>query len=381
MEPQDPLCSADTAPIPQPTPRLGTINLPDGNVYFLVMKERFDIEHDLVPVKIGITGGDVARRITTLQTGNPCNLSCFGSFKTPWTREVEHFMHRTHEMLQNEWLLWRRDDLQTLVDQAKEAERRIDERKRKEQTYIALILGGHERPAPPEVVSLHREAQELMKRIIPERLRRETAENKLKAATGATVGIPGIVRVKYLPATIRFSASLAGAQLIELASKFPERAAECFSDKASGGFRWRGRPTRPDLAEEFSTALLAKNAAKASADEFLKSNVSLTDWGGRTPAMQGWHDDFLGATRTTHKLAAELAELQTELTARLAENGANAFIGVCSFKRCSVRKLQRSMFCRNFPEESIRCAAPVAPQLRKQVYTTRSYLHVGEMLE
>jgi hypothetical protein len=381
MERQNPSRPAHAASIPQLAPGLGTTNLPNGHVYFLVMKERFDTERDLVPVKIGITRGDIARRLTTLQTGNPYNLSCFGSFKTPWTREVEHFMHKSHEMLQNEWLLWRRDDLHTLVVEAKEAERQIEERKRREQTAIALILGGPERPATHEVICLHREAQALMKRMIPERLRREIAENRLKSATGTMVGITGIVRVKYLPATIRFSARLARLQLLELESKYPELTAECFSIASSGGFRWRGRPTRPDLASEFDAALSARNAAMASVDEVLKGKVSLGDWGSRTPTLQRWHDDFLDASRVIHKLGVELAELQAALTAHLAENSASAFIGVCSFKRSSVLRLQRAVFCRNFPEESTRCAEPVAPQLRKQVYATRSYLQAGEMIE
>ena len=55
-------------------------NVPPGYICFLVMEEPHDVTNDFVLVKIGITKGDVSRRIATLQTGNPYNLLSFGRF-------------------------------------------------------------------------------------------------------------------------------------------------------------------------------------------------------------------------------------------------------------------------------------------------------------
>ena len=103
-------------------------------VYFLVMFDPRDYRKDLGMVKVGITRGDVERRLLSLQTGNPYDLICFDSFETPWAKEVEHLIHRTHakEMHKNEWLVWPRSNLASLVAEAKDAARRIDERKSKE---------------------------------------------------------------------------------------------------------------------------------------------------------------------------------------------------------------------------------------------------------
>jgi hypothetical protein len=89
--------------------RSGSIDVGSGmlpKVYFLVMSDPREPARDLGLVKVGITRGDVAGRILSLQTGNPYDLHCFDSFDTLWANEVEHFMHRTHakEMHKNEWL-------------------------------------------------------------------------------------------------------------------------------------------------------------------------------------------------------------------------------------------------------------------------------------
>jgi hypothetical protein len=378
MEPRNPLAVAGAAAVPQPALGSATGNLPCGYVYFLWMNDPSDSRHDFVLVKIGITKDDISRRIATLQTGNPFDLICFGCLKTPWPSDVEHFMHRSHapDMQKNEWLRWRRDSLQRLVEEAKDEARRIEERKGRVRACIALISNGYEHPATPEVVHLHREAQELKKKLTPEQLRLDIAANCLRAATGATLGIRGIVQVRDVAATIRFSAKRAELQLPRLASQFPDLAAQCRVETIGGNrFRWRGVKREPDFPDEYQAKLSAEEAATASREEVLTSNVRLQGrWTNRTPDLERWHDDFLRATQTVHQLGAKLADLQTELTVLLADY--DAFIGVCSFKRRSVPKFQRSVFCRNFPEESTRCAEPVPRQIRKYVYPSRSYLQI-----
>ena len=88
-----------------------------GQVYFLVMKTPREPDGAFGLVKIGITSGDVADRVATLQTGNPYDLRCIDSIETAWPGEVEHFMHRAHapDMQQNEWLRWNPDGLPALV--------------------------------------------------------------------------------------------------------------------------------------------------------------------------------------------------------------------------------------------------------------------------
>jgi hypothetical protein len=334
-----------------------------GHVYFLVMKDPRGPEDSLDLVKIGITSKDVVERVAALQTGNPYDLRCFDFFHTRWPTEVEHFMHRRHapDMKQNEWLRWRLGDLHSLVNEAKEAARRIEEHKSKEQEYSNQASNGQVRQAAPEEVRLRADAQQLLKERMPAQLRLSLAENRLKAATGATLGIPGIVRVIAMPEARRFSVKLARSQCPELC--VPE---------IRGTFLWRRKPQRHCFSAEFAAARAAKKEARAATERVLGSKVGLQGWTDRTPDLERWHGDFLQETRIVHQLDAKLADLQTELTLRLREY--DAIEGVCGFQRRSVPKIDRSAVLENCREKYDRCLEQCAPQLRKHVYTARSYL-------
>jgi len=214
--------------------------------------ENFHI-FDFGLVKLGITLGDVAARVASLQTGNPYDLRCFDSFETPWAVEVEHFMHRTHarNMFRNEWMLCSRGSIATLVDEAEAAAWRIGVRNGKEQRYSQETSSGVTRPASSEDRRLHHHARELMATLVPARLRLEIAESLLKAATGATRGIPGIVRVTLVPTRPRFSAAMAEYL-------FPLLAKQCTIDKIAGAFLWIGVPRRSDFKAESSLAQEAR---------------------------------------------------------------------------------------------------------------------------
>src|SRR5579872_3894090 len=225
-------------------------------VYFLVMHNPADSAHDFRLVKIGVTDGDVHDRIAQLQTGNPFELRCAHAFETSCPRQVEHFMHRTHaaEMHNLEWLRCPGDQISILVENAKEAARRFEDRKAKEDACRLRPSNGKERRADRQEFQLHREARDLRKKLLPAELRRDVAENQLKAATGASHGIRGIVRVKYVAATIHFSAQLAE-------TNFPDLASRCRVEEISGTFRWRGVPRRSDFIEDY---LSAKKADRKS---------------------------------------------------------------------------------------------------------------------
>jgi hypothetical protein len=338
-----------------------------SNVYFLVMRTSADPGHDFGFVKVGITDGDVADRIASLQTGNPHELRCIHSFETSCAREVEHFMHRTHaaDMHNREWLRCPAGEVSDLFEKAKEAAVRFENRKSKEDTFRRSASNGKERRAEPEEIRLHREVRKLAETVVPERLRLEAAESELKAATGGTYGIHGIVRVKYVQATIRFS-----SQLAETA--FPELAARCRVRTMKGKFHWRRLPMRSRFAEGNLSAKEAAARAQASATATLAANIGLEGWVEPTPEMKRLHGDFLEATQTVNRIEADLADLQSEFVIRLGEY--DVLDPVCSFKRSPALEIDSAAFCKAYPREAAQCAEPVAPQLRKHVYPTRSYI-------
>jgi len=350
--------------------RSGSIDVGSGmvpKVYFLVMNDPREPARDLGLVKVGITRGDVAGRILSLQTGNPYDLHCFDSFDTLWASDVEHFMHRTHakEMHKNEWLTWPRSGLASLVTEARDAARRIGERKSREQDCLSRVSNGNSRRASPSEKRLHLDARRIQKELIPARLILEGAECQLKAATGATYGIPGIVRVKYVAASLRLSERLARL-------KFPALVSCCTNDSVSGSFRWRGMPTKRTFESYYRASIVAGRRATESAYAVVRSMYGLEGFTGRTRELEALHDEFLKATRTVHHLTAELADQRTELIVSLGND--EALDGVCSFRRSPKEHFQARKFVRDFPAEAAECAEPVGPRLWKRVYPSRSYL-------
>jgi hypothetical protein len=346
-----------------------------GQVYFLVMKTPREPDGAFGLVKIGITSGDVADRVATLQTGNPYDLRCIDSIETAWPGEVEHFMHRAHapDMQQNEWLRWNPDGLSALVNEAKEAARQIEERKSKEQGYIDQASNGQTRPPASGELRLWMDAQQFLNERVPAQLRLKAAENRIKAATGATLGIPGIVRVKYIPETRRFSGELARSQ-------FPDLISQCCVDTMGGRFQWLLKPRGRCFSTEYQAAQAAAEAARAAVGAVAQGEVNLQGWADRTPDLERRHDDFLQQTRTVHQLDAKLADIQTELTLALCDS--EAIERVCRFRRRPAPKIDKSAFYEKlleeyhekFTEQRERCKEQRVPQIRKKVYTSRSYL-------
>jgi hypothetical protein len=342
-------------------------NLRCGHVYFSVMRDPRDPVLDFRLVKIGITQGDVLDRVSALQTGNPYDLVHFDSFETPWPREVEHFMHRTHatEMIKPEWLRCGRDDLCDLVAEAKAEAQRIESRKLNERAYATQTSNGESRRATTAEFQLHHDARTILKELVPAKLDLKIAGYRLAGATDTRRGISGIVRAKYVPAANRFHEGLAK-------SKFPRLASQFVREDLRGGFRWRGVQRESDFADRCEEARSAKESAERSETDVLQSGATLQGWTDRTPVLEAWHDDFLQALRKVHRLAGDLADIRTELIIGLQDY--DAIDRVCSFIRRPVLKIDRSAFRSAFPDEYKQCEIEIAPRLRKFVYPTRSYL-------
>jgi hypothetical protein len=335
-------------------------------VYFFMMHDPADPDRDFQQVKVGITSGDVARRIAQLQTGNPWELRCVDSFETPCARVVEHFVHRTHaEKMQHlEWLRWPRSEVHKLIAEAKQAARRLEERASREDRFAAQPSNGIVRRPSREEIDLHMGARKLKTRLVPEKLRRQIAESRLTAATGSTLGIEGIVRVNRIEATARFSPRLAE-------ERFPALVERCRASKTEGRFCWLKTPSPHSFAAANEEAKQAITAAGAAANTILTNGEGLRGLVARTPEHERLHDEFLRATQQVTYLEADLADLQTRLTIGLGED--EGLVGICSYKRYARARIDQNQFRETFPSEAAQCDEPVPAQLRKRVYPTRSY--------
>jgi hypothetical protein len=268
-------------------------------------------------------------------------------------------------MHQREWLRCGRHDLDRLVEEAKAAALRFEERKNKEDAITSRASNGQTRRADPEEIRLHRQIRALKSELVPALLRLTTAEHQLKAMTGATNGIEGVVRVKHVPATIRFSRER--AQLL-----FAPLVDRCSFEDVSGGFKWRHVPRQSRFPAENQTAKEAQATANGCAHAVLSAHTRLEGWLYRTPEFERLHDDFLQLTQVTSQLEADVADLKTEFTIRMGEF--DAIEPICSFKRVACRTTDWGRFCEAYPDEAAQCAEPVPARLPKLVYRTRSYV-------
>lgn len=337
-----------------------------GFVYFLSMRDPRDIERDFGLVKVGITARDVMGRIAMLQTGNPYELILSACIPTGWPRAVEHFVHRAHatEMLRAEWLRCGRDDLQPLVVEAQAAAERIESRKSKEEIYTGRVSNGRVRRANMREFHVHREARAVIQKLVPAQLDLRIAELQIGTACGLTGGIPGIMRVKIVPATQRFDRRRAS-------TVFPDLAQACQISFVQGGFRWRRVPRPTDFLDQYERLKLVEHAAQAVADEFAKHGAALNKGTARTPELEEWHEQYLDSLSRAYRLEGELAELRTELILALEDH--DALDPVCSFVRRTSWKIDRTAFRQSFPAEFQQCQVDFPEQLRKHVYPTRAY--------
>ncbi len=338
-----------------------------GYVYFLTLRDVSNADRDFGLVKIGTTTGDVLRRISTLQTGNPYDLILFESLETPWHREVEHFMHRLHatDMLKPEWLRCNRAGLPALVEEAKKAVLQIGNRKAREAEITASVSNGRVRRATPEEFQLHRGARDIMRQLVPAKLVLRTVEARLQAATGSSLSIPGIVRVKLIPPGERFNSAVAENQ-------FPSIASECKTTVIQGAFRWRRMPKAVDFLDQYEALALADQKAEASAAKLLRDETEPQEATPRTPELESLHEEYLRMLPMVQRLEGDLADVRTELISQMEDY--DALDPVCSFARKPTPRIDRSRFRHIFPEEYRQCHITICAQVRKFVYRNRSYL-------
>lgn len=73
--------------------------------------------------KIGITTGDIEKRITQLKTGNPYELNLINIFECQYHRKVESWMHKKYNSYrkEGEWFELSDDNVFSFVNDCKQA--------------------------------------------------------------------------------------------------------------------------------------------------------------------------------------------------------------------------------------------------------------------
>src|SRR5438128_2865016 len=228
-----------------PPPDLGGRTRPDETddaeagstwqVYFLSLVNPANPDHDFERVKVGITRRDVARRIEQLQTGNPFRVRGERSFRSPVARQVEHWVHRTSQVEQLEWLRLARSEIPGLVRKAQLEGERIARIAEATARWSRSESNGKERQPGAEERRLHEAARGVLAELWPVSLRLECTKRSIALKAGKVLHIPGIVTVSYRPLSGRVRPNTA-------LKKFHDLAAPYAVEEVDGTFRWRGVP-------------------------------------------------------------------------------------------------------------------------------------------
>jgi hypothetical protein len=179
------------------------------------------------------------------------------------------------------------------------------------------------------------------------------------------LGIEGVVRVTYHAGTTRLDTGM-------LEASFPRQAEACRVNELAGSFLWRSVARPSDFAEERLAAEEATKRAEQAASDVLVASAPLDGVLARTDEIERQHERFLWETQVVSRLENDLADLRCDLTVRLGSDF--AIHRICSFKRVARARVDVDAFCTAYPREAEQCMQPVAAQLRKFVYPTRSYL-------
>lgn len=86
-----------------------------GSVYLLTDGECF---------KIGVTRGDVYKRITKLQTGNPYDIKLIDFYETNYPFKIEKMLHKRYgkNNVNNEWFFLEKNDVLSFKNNCKKCE-------------------------------------------------------------------------------------------------------------------------------------------------------------------------------------------------------------------------------------------------------------------
>src|SRR3989442_1371827 len=219
-------------------------------VYFLSLVDPSNSSRDFGLVKVGITEKDVERRIEELQTGNPYQILCEASFRSPVARQVERWVHRSNasRVAQLEWLRLVRSEIPELVRAARHEGERLARIAEASARWSRQESNGNQRQPSADERRLHEEARRVLADLCSVKLRLERADKSIALKAGEVLRVPGIVRIWPFTPSKRFNAKIA-------LDRFHDLAAGHTEDEVGGKFRWRdvpnlGSPGWADLRAE-----------------------------------------------------------------------------------------------------------------------------------
>ena len=337
-------------------------------VYFLSLVDPANPTRDFELVKVGVTKNDVERRIEQLQTGNPYQIRCEASFLTPVARQVEHWVHRTNasRVAQLEWLRVPRQEIQDLVAAARREAERLARIAEAMARWSQCTSNGKSRPASAEENQLHEGIRDVLSRLCPVKLRLRSTTASIALNAGKVLRVPGVLGMRVLSPSGRFSSQVALA-------KFPDLAAGHTVEAVGGRFRWRQVPTLGALEwSQLRVDVEHLEKQQRDFDDAILGNPSdLREEGNRTDDLANLHHAYLLLKQQEARLEVDKEDLQAQMIQRMEDF--EVIADVCSFPRSARSTLNRRCFCEAHPLEAADCSSERVAYVRRKIYASRSY--------
>jgi Meiotically up-regulated gene 113 len=344
--------------------------LESGRVYFLYLVDPGDPSRDFGLVKVGVTGGDVERRIGQLQTGNPYQIRCDTSFESlvPW--QVENWVHRAYasQVAHLEWLRLTRAEIPALAVAAQEQATRLAQIAEAKALWSRCVSNGEGRPPTSEESDIQREVQGIRSVLRRIGLELERIKGQIALRAGTVRRVPGVLTVRIVKPRAAFRSQLA-------LQKFANVAAPYLNEEVRGTFHWRNR----GKADSYSKGLKAeveilKSQVRDLNTEILRRPEQLQDEGKRTDAIVSLHKQYLDFTQQRARLYVDEEVLGAQMIQRMEDF--SVITGACSFNRRPKFVLgpeNRESFRTNHPVEAAQCELAQPPQIHRTIFNCRSY--------
>ena len=312
--------------------------------------------------KIGVTSDSVAKRISSLQTGNPYTIIPIFSIEVDGAQIIERNLHGIFAPNRRilEWFNLSENELEQVKQKASELKEEISELiatvRELDQTYSSDILI----EASPHALTLHKRVIELESEITKNALIMGILRAEMQSLTGKSKGITGISRVLITNPKPSFKRS-------ELRKFNPEIYAEYTTlPKFKNRLKIIGKPT----PTSFPVLYAAKNEA-VNALPVIETDEVTENRQQRIPEMVSLHDQYIEFVSNDAELSMDL--ISTQLKIKVACGEARGIKGICEYIREDRMTFDEARFELEQPDLYEEFTIQSEPQRRFQLMKTKGY--------
>ena len=258
-----------------------------------------------------------------------------------------------------------RPEIPDLVKAAQQAAKRLAHAVDAKARWSYSRSNGLERRPSAEESRLHEAMQEVLSQLCPVTLQLRHTVASIALRAGEVLRIPGIVRIRMVPPSQRFSSKLAR-------ERFPGLAAGHMIEMIDGRFSWRNVPSlgSPEWTKLRSEVECLERQQRDLQAAMLNDPYRMRDERERTDDLARLHEDYLDLKQQEARLSFYGEDLKAEMIQLIEEF--ETISGVCRFYRSPMRVLNATSFREAHKPEAAQCYSDRAAHIQWRIYASRS---------